>query len=410
MRKPNFLVDMNPPGVLGAAFLTTSAFRGESMDSLIGRIAAHPSAASRLHDEALIMRLCFQPSIADALQDQALALSQVFRTESQKDGGLRVLAVLLPGDLMANTPLDFMLHESDVRLDLLYVRPGKALPAAIPDHDIAVFAGGNSNPAICAELQAYFDAWPRPAINPPRCVPGLERDALPKALGGISTICSPPTTRLSNEALREGLDFSSGPQLVRPAGTHAGQGLVRVGSNSALWDHLAATCARSYYVTPYIDYRGADGMFRKYRVAFVAGEPFLCHMAVSEHWMIHYLNAGMTESAAKRAEEAHAMAHFSEDFAQRHQSAFAALSEVIELDYYSIDCAETRDGKLLVFEADNAAIIHMMDPPALFPYKQQHMQKVFAAFVAMLEQRSAGQSMFVDKQSFRRRVGTYSGA
>ena len=57
-------------------------------------------------------------------------------------------------------------------------------------------------------------------------------------------------------------------------------------------------------------------MFRKYRIALIEGRPFACHMGVSEHWMIHYLNAGMRESAPKRAEEACFMAEFDQDFAQ----------------------------------------------------------------------------------------------
>jgi hypothetical protein len=100
--------------------------------------------------------------------------------------------------------------------------------------------------------------------------------------------------------------------------------------------------------------------------------------------MVHYLNAGMTESADKRAEEAYAMANFDSGFARRHAAAFEALHDRLGFDYYSIDCAETRDGRLLVFEADTAAIIHRMDPPDLFPYKQPQMRKVFAAFEQML--------------------------
>jgi len=110
-------------------------------------------------------------------------------------------------------------------------------------------------------------------------------------------------------------------------------------------------------------------------------------MAISSHWMVHYLNAGMTESAEKRAQEAEAMATFDAGFARRHRAAFEALHERLGFDYYSIDCAETRDGRLLVFEADSAAIIHLMDPATLFPYKQPQMRKVFAAFEAMLRRR-----------------------
>jgi hypothetical protein len=97
----------------------------------------------------------------------------------------------------------------------------------------------------------------------------------------------------------------------------------------------------------------------------------------------------MTEDAGKRAAEAAAMAEFDGGFARRHAAAFAALHERLPFDYYSIDCSETRDGRLLVFEADTAAIIHLMDPPDLFAYKQPQMRRVFDAFGAML-QRAAG--------------------
>jgi hypothetical protein len=42
----------------------------------------------------------------------------------------------------------------------------------------------------------------------------------------------------------------------------------------------------------------------------------------------------------------------------------------------------------LIFEADNTAVVHNMDPPALFPYKPPQMRRIFDAFVAMLEGRA----------------------
>lgn len=82
------------------------------------------------------------------------------------------------------------------------------------------------------------------------------------------------------------------------------------------------------------------------------------------------------------------MAEFDRDFAVRHQGALAAIADRIGLDYVTMDCAETPDGKLLVFEAGNGMIVHAMDPPELFPYKAPQMRKVFGAFEAML--RGAG--------------------
>jgi glutathione synthase/RimK-type ligase-like ATP-grasp enzyme len=126
-------------------------------------------------------------------------------------------------------------------------------------------------------------------------------------------------------------------------------------------------------------------LFRKYRIVLIDGRPYACHMGVSEHWMIHYLNAGMRESAGKRAEEARFMAEFDQDFARRHARALDALAKRVGLDYFGIDCGETPEGELLIFEADVAMIVHAMDPPDLFPYKGPQMRKVFDAFRAMLE-------------------------
>jgi hypothetical protein len=137
-------------------------------------------------------------------------------------------------------------------------------------------------------------------------------------------------------------------------------------------------------VTTFVDYRSRDGLFRKARIAIIEGRPFVCHMAISQHWMIHYLNADMRNDAARRAEEARFMANFDGDFGMRHAAAFRSIAERTGLEYLPIDCAETQDGKLLVFEVGTAMIVHSMDPPDLFPYKRPQMDKVFKAFQAML--------------------------
>ena len=81
------------------------------------------------------------------------------------------------------------------------------------------------------------------------------------------------------------------------------------------------------------------------------------------------------------------MADFDDDFARRHEDALRAICERVGLDYFGIDCGETPDGKLLLFEVDVAMIIHSMDPPDLFPYKPPQMRKVRDAFRAMLRRK-----------------------
>ena len=75
-------------------------------------------------------------------------------------------------------------------------------------------------------------------------------------------------------------------------------------------------------------------------------------------------------------------------FAVRHQRALAALADRVGLDYFTVDCAENKRGELLIFEADNTAVVHNMDSPELFPYKAPQMRKIFEAFAAMLYRRA----------------------
>jgi hypothetical protein len=59
------------------------------------------------------------------------------------------------------------------------------------------------------------------------------------------------------------------------------------------------------------------------------------------------------------------------------------------LDYLVLDCGETRDGRLLLFEADQCMVVHAMDSSDLFPYKAPQMRKVFDAFARMLKARAS---------------------
>jgi hypothetical protein len=151
---------------------------------------------------------------------------------------------------------------------------------------------------------------------------------------------------------------------------------------------LAAHADATAYVIPFVDYAGPDGLYRKQRIAFVEGRPFASHMAVSERWMVHYLNAGMAESPDKRAEEARFMADFDTGFAVRNAEALACLARTFGLDYFGVDCAEGPDGRLILFEADVAMIVHDLDPPDLYPYKGPVMHRLMDAFVAALRRRA----------------------
>ena len=311
-----------------------------------------------------------------------------------------MLALAAATDMGSNTPIEFLLEESGIELMTLYVVPDVELPMPLPDHDIAIVIASDSEECRDALRQIDHAAsrMARPLLNPPRHVGNLDRDKLHRLLNGIraSIFRRRQASRASNcraclrsaAALRDIAADLGFPVIVRPRGSHAGAGLAKLDDAAAIARYLAERQEQEFFIARFVDYSGDDGLFRKCRIVFVDGRPYACHMAIADRWDIWYLNAGMSGSADKRREEETFMRTFDAGFARRHAKALAGIAERIGLDYFTIDCAENEDGDLLIFEADNTAIVHNMDPPEIFPYKAPQMRKVFDAFAAMLCRRA----------------------
>ena len=386
--------------IIGLAPLMKLAFSGDDLkpigEKLIERSKQHPNDANALMDLATILLLIGQRDIALATQIEALQYQQVFHIPSVGEPKLRVLALMSPGDLMANTPIEFLLEDSNIALDILYVGVGIPAVEQLPEHDVMFVAIGESDEThfVLEELSNVTNLWPRPVVNTPEHILDLARDKSAKLLQDIPGVEMPMSVRVSKETLQkisneevklesilEGHQF---PIIARPVGSHAGKGLKRLNSADDIADYLNAVPDQEFYIAPFVDYHSPDGLFRKYRIILIEGKPFVCHMAVSSHWIIHYLNAGMHESSDKRAEEEKFMLNFENNFVPRHREALNEIAKRIGLDYIGIDCSETPDGKLLIFEVDSDMIVHDMDPTDVFPYKHPQMEKLFFAFRNML--------------------------
>jgi glutathione synthase/RimK-type ligase-like ATP-grasp enzyme len=388
----------------GVAALMRRAFGGEDISplaqTLIARAQAHPDDGNAFMDCANVLILTGHHDVGLAVQAQALQIQQLYVLPAPQEK-LRLLVLMGPGDLMANTPIEFLLENSDITLVMLYLCPDAPWPETVPEHDVMMVgvAESDANQPLLQAISRYIANWPRPVINHPDKIAVLSRDGVCAALQGIPEIEMPVTRRVERAWLEElaqhpgilgamlpGDDF---PIIVRPLDSHAGTNLEKIGHAGELKSYLEKVTAAQFYLARFVDYSSADGLFRKYRVTMIEGVPYLCHMAISSHWMVHYLNAGMNESAEKRAEEAANMADFEQQFAARHAAAFAAIYRRMQLPYLGMDCAETRDGKLLVFESDNAMVVHALDPVDKYPYKKPAMQKVFDAFHRMLDKAHA---------------------
>jgi hypothetical protein len=389
---------------IGFARLTTMAFGGTDLrplrDQLMSKVADGTADAGEGLDLSLVAQLLGDKQTGMAIQAEVLAFHQLFRSPcSAEKPKLRVLALAAAMDMGGNTPIEFLLEHSGIELLTLYVVAGVELPAPLPDHDVAIVIASDSEECRDAlrKIERAASRWPRPLLNPPQLVCNLDRDKLHRLLGGIEGLDIPATTSVTRAQLSElaqpdaVADIAADPQfpiIVRPIGSHAGAGLARIDDRAMIGRYLAQRPEQEFFVSRFVDYADDDGLFRKYRIAVVDGRPYACHMAVADRWDIWYLNAGMAFSESKRREEENFMRTFDHGFAVRHGRALAAMAERIGLDYFTVDCAENRRGELLIFEADNTAVVHNMDSPELFPYKPPQMRAIFEAFAAMLYRRA----------------------
>lgn len=391
---------------LGIAKLSKLAFDGVDLgplhSQLLDKYVFEPENAAALMDLSTIEQLFGNEKDGIARQSEALRLRQVYRTPCTTDApALRVLALAAPGEVGNSTPLEFLLEDSDIALTRLYVVPGQPLPEAIPEHDVAIVTAceSDANHAVLGEIARLLPAWPKPVLNHPDRIALLARERLHALLKPVSGIVIPATVRIDRTtlgeiaagraALQAHLADGAFPLLVRPLDSRAGRGLQKVDDAAALAHYLGERSERGFYVSSAIDYRSPDGLFRKYRVVFIGARPYACHMAIADQAVFHYFNAGMAESAEKKIEEERFMTSFDQEFGRRHRAALAGIAERVGLDYFAIDCAQTGEGKLLLLEADNAMIVHLMDSPTVFPYKAPQMRKLFADFGAMLKDRAS---------------------
>lgn len=396
---PSSNVEEEP--LIGLPTLMKMALSGEDFTTLGARLMTRAETNANdfnaWMDLSVILQLKGNRELALTMQAEALKTRQLYQQPAA--GGLstiRLLAIMGPGDLMSNTPVQFLAEGADVSLDMLYVSPELPLPDAVPEHDLVFVAVGESdeNRPLLKYVETLLQSWPRPILNKPDRIALLSRDVACSLLKSVPGVAMPVTARIDRQILEQVgsekrtiatvLEEGGFPVIIRPVGSHAGRGLMKLDNPVAITEYLQLMPENEFYISRFVDYRGSDGLFRKSRIVLIDGHPFICHMAISQHWMIHYLNADMSESPEKRSEEARFMASFDEDFSVRHAEAFRSITDHIGLNYLGIDCGETPDGQLLIFEVDSNMIVHAMDPVDIFPYKQPQMRKVFDGFREML--------------------------
>ena len=359
--------------------------RGRYVDAL----EAYRSAADSDPADAAANWACAE--IAHVLDDaatsreyrtRALALQRVYPDPMPVGARLPVLLLLRDAPYSVNAPLELLLDRSRVAVHKYYLE-GEP-DTALPPFALAITGFGTAHGASVAIRRAgAFAAGPIPLLNDTMRLGRTAREALAGTLRGIEDVVSVQTEVVPAEEIAS----VTLPALIRPIDTHAGDGLALADTSGALHEHLTRFPAEHYYRSPFVEYRNDDGLYRKLRVIFVDGVAYPYHLAAAPQWMVHYQTSPMRESARLRAQE---RAFLEEP--SRAVPAWARImpqiAEAVGLDYFGIDATVLPDGRLFVFEADAAMLVHDEDANDVFAYKRPYVAQIREAVHAVIARRT----------------------
>ena len=223
-----------------------------------------------------------------------------------------------------------------------------------------VVYNGISDPERClkalARARHAAASNPYPFINPPGNIPRIRRDRLYETVAALSGISMPKTLRLTPHSLREVMQaIETGglkmPIVFKEAAAepeHPNNYLFESPDDAHALERFAFD-GRAYYASEFVDYRGKDGLYRRYRF-FVIGNTILPgHLIISDQWHIRNdaeAHAGLHSDIRVVLQEEKA---FLKQFQKKKFPVLKLLKKQLGLDYFAIECALNNKGEILLF-------------------------------------------------------------
>lgn len=266
-----------------------------------------------------------------------------------------------------------------------YWDPQRALPA----HDVVFNAIADPDSCAGALDVAHWlvQKTTVPVINAPARVSSTGRTSNAQRLRGLEGVIAPACALIPRSeflAAPEGFEF---PILARAPGYHNGEHFAFVEESSRLAAAVEELPGNELLAIEFIDTRSEDGRFQKYRAMAIGGELYPSHMAVSNHWNVHYFSAQMGK--AERAEEARYLADMRGSLGVVAFEALKRVADALGLEYVGIDFGVAQDGRVVVFEANAAMTIFMPEPRPETEYRRRAASRIFEA-AQQLVMRKAG--------------------
>jgi hypothetical protein len=303
-----------------------------------------------------------------------------------------VQVLLLVSGRRGDVPIRHLLDDKVFRT--FVVLPNVYDPdAPLPPHDVVFNAIGDADSCALALDRAVtlMERTFAPVINSPAAVLSTGRAANSRRLGAIPGVVAPVIANLPRAVLssadaveslaHRGFQF---PLLLRAPGFHNGRHFLRVENADGLRTALTELPGEELTAIRYLDARGPDGKYRKYRVMMIGGWLYPLHLAISRHWKIHYVTAEMTEDAGHRAEEAKFLQDMPGVLGPRAMAALADIQDALGLDYAGIDFGLSASGEVLLFEANATMTVVPPGRDQRWDYRRAAIQRVEDAVRIML--------------------------
>jgi hypothetical protein len=240
----------------------------------------------------------------------------------------------------------------------------------LPPHDV-IFNGIGDAELSARALEAAARVVARSearVVNAPERVARTGRRDIAEQLANIEGVVVPRITNVARNDLTA-LPMPA-PFLLRSPGFHTGEHFELVESEAGFAAAAQRLPGAELLAIEFLDARGADGATRKYRVLFIDGQAYPLHLARSSHWKVHYFTADLVHEAESIAEETAFLRDMHRVLGHRAMSALEGIRDALGLDYFGIDFALDREGRVLLFEAN--ATMKVVPPAASDPNTARH--------------------------------------
>ena len=276
----------------------------------------------------------------------------------------------------------------------MFVPEGFKADVPLPPHDVVFNGIGDAERCgrALACIRALLGATAAAVINDPERVSASGRAQIERRFAAIPGLVVPRTERIARADLTSGALATDGwtfPLLVRSPGFQGGAHFERADEPELLGGAVAALPGAELLAIAFIDTRGADGRFRKYRVLVVDGALYPVHLAIASRWKVHYYSSEMAEHAAHRAEERRFLDDMRGALGAPAVAALERAAHALGLDYGGIDFGLDRAGNVVIFEANATMAVYAPPAEERWAYRQPAFDAIVAAMRALIESRAA---------------------